>query len=144
MSFGVSPLAHAYPSDLSFFFCQNLILRCSRGAQVLTWQDCKFHGHSDNGPGLVVTWRADSSRWNVTAPSGRNLTKGVSATQYRMYLYSVPCIDVQHVHIYVHTDSTHRLYTHVHRYAHTNSAHKVHIQMPHMHSPEQVRWRAHR
>jgi hypothetical protein len=53
--------------------------------EVLTWQDCKFHGHSDNGPGLVITWRADSPRWNVSAPSGRNLTKGVSVTQYRMY-----------------------------------------------------------
>ena len=51
---------------------------------MLTWQDCKFHGHSDQA-GLVITWRADSSRWNVTAPSGRNLTKGVSVTQYRMY-----------------------------------------------------------
>ena len=54
--------------------------------EVLTWQDCKFHGHSDNGPGLVITWRADSTRWNVTAPSGRKLTKGVSVTQYRLNL----------------------------------------------------------
>ena len=111
MSFGVSPLAHAYPFRPSFFFCQNLILRCSRGAQVLTWQDCKFHGHSDNGPGLVVTWRADSSRWNVTAPSGRNLTKGVSVTQYRMYLYSVPCICATRAYICTYRLHTQTLHT---------------------------------
>ena len=59
-------------------------LRRTEARSVTTWevlmQDCKFHGHSDNGPGLLVTWRADSSRWNVTAPSGRNLAKGVSVT----------------------------------------------------------------
>eukprot|EP01043_Picozoa_sp_COSAG02_P007179 COSAG02_NODE_211_length_28730_cov_5.599490_19_plen_307_part_00 len=78
-----------YGSDLIFRRCN--FGGAPRGAfvdhmgEVITWEGCKFHGHSDNGPGLVVTWRADSRRWNVTAPSGRNLTKGVSVTQYRMY-----------------------------------------------------------
>ena len=74
-----------YGSDLIFRRCN--FGGAPKGAfvdhmgEVLTWQDCKFHGHSDNGPGLVITWRADSTRWNISAPSGRNLTKGVSVTQ---------------------------------------------------------------
>lgn len=78
-----------YGSDLIFRRCN--FGGAPKGAfvdhmgEVLTWEECKFHGHSDNGPGLVITWRADSVRWNITAPSGRNLTKGVSVTQYRMY-----------------------------------------------------------
>jgi hypothetical protein len=50
--------------------------------EVLTWRDCRFHSSGPH-PGLLITWRA--GHWNVSAPSGRNLTTGVSVTVYRLF-----------------------------------------------------------
>jgi hypothetical protein len=50
--------------------------------EVLTWRDCRFHSSGPH-PGLLITWRA--GHWNVSAPSGRNLTTGVSVTVFRLF-----------------------------------------------------------
>jgi hypothetical protein len=50
--------------------------------EVLTWRDCRFHSSGPH-PGLLITWRAGF--WNISAPSGRKLTTGVSLTVFRLF-----------------------------------------------------------
>ena len=81
-------LPRGYGSDITYRDCN--FGGGKRGSfvnhmgEVLTWDNCRFHGGRD-APGLLITWKAgDRNSWNITAPSGRVLQTAVSVTVFRM------------------------------------------------------------